>query len=114
VQLGYRHAEALRRVGVEVFASVHCPEDGWKARSMGFRLAIDGGERPDGKIPAWKAWVDGGIPALVCPEQRCGHEVIDCSSCKFCFTKQKNRPNVMFLRHGPGTTMGKTGGRHVE
>jgi hypothetical protein len=108
------HLRFFQRLGVEMFASVHCPEDGWAARALGYRLAIDGGERPDGKVPAWKAWVNGGIPALICPEQRLGHEIIDCSSCGYCFRKQRHHGDVMFMRHGMGTVMGKTGGKHVE
>src|SRR5262245_7626460 len=93
-------------LGIEMFASVHTPEEASEARALGWRLAIDGGDRPD-SYPAWRAKGE-----LNCPEQRLGHERITCSTCRYCF--RAGAGDVVFYLHGPGTKNYRPGGKHTE
>lgn len=85
------HVKALRRAGVEVFASVHNAVDACEAQGLGYRLAWDAGTELDKATPSR---TDLG---LTCPEQRKG---VLCQDCGFCF---RDRPSgvrdVVFYRH---------------
>jgi len=84
------HRKALERAGVQVFASVHNERDATLAAVLGYRLAWDSGTKLESKAPV----KDGR--GLTCPEQRKG---VSCEDCKYCFTKQSGRRNVVFYRH---------------
>lgn len=104
---GYR--KWLVAAGIEMFASVHTAAEATEARALGYRLAIDGGDKPDPGFPAWR---DAAHRELNCPEQRLGPEKITCSSCKYCFRRQEG--DVIFYLHGPGTINYTPGGKHHE
>ena len=106
-QLGAPWLIGFKRLGIEIFASVHSEAEATEARELGYRLAIDGGYMPDGRVPAWR---EPGV--LNCPEQRCPSGSITCSECCYCFTRGKG--DVVFFRHFPGAPNYRKGGKHVE
>lgn len=81
----------LRDYGVQVLASVHTPSEADEAVALGYRLAVDLGERtPDSATADYH-----GHKVTVCPHQR--GKVEDCEACGFCF--KDNGRHVGFILH---------------
>lgn len=92
------HAAALVRAGIQIFASVHSEGEGRQAVIMGYRLAIDRGitVKAANALPSWVRYANTN--ALRCPEQKCGHAIVTCSTCRFCFRPERTE-SVIFDRH---------------
>lgn len=85
----------FKRAGMEVFASVHTPEDAHAAVCKGFRLAYCSTDKKEGYAGP-KAVRVGGECTAVCPEQIGTKE--NCESCGLCFS-DTTEVGVTFLEH---------------
>ena len=96
----------FKRVGCEVFASVHDDQAAHEAAALGFRIAYCSSLTKEGweiahsaSLKGWhkrKAWKVGGQWCVVCPEQIDIKE--DCESCGLCFSDTTD-VGVIFLEH---------------
>lgn len=91
----------FRKLGMELFASVHSDVEAVRAVKLGFRLAVDPGAElvpimPGADGPDMPSLIRAvGRTVSVCPHQR--GKISDCGACRFCF-----RPigrDIAFVRH---------------